>query len=83
MKTTTGHLEDAPAIKGSAYPAPHHLPCVDRERSPLGDGVGITKFGVNRMVLQPGCWSSQRHWHSHEDEFVLVLEGEVSLLTAD
>ena len=32
------------------------------------------------MRLPPGNWSSQRHWHSHEDEFVYVLEGELTLV---
>ena len=41
---------------------------------------GLSDFGVNLMRLPPGSWSSQRHWHSHEDEFVYVLEGEVTLV---
>lgn len=32
------------------------------------------------MTLPPGGWSSQRHWHTHEDEFVYVLEGELVLV---
>jgi uncharacterized cupin superfamily protein len=32
------------------------------------------------MTLPPGGWSSQRHWHSHEDEFVYLLEGELVLV---
>ena len=35
------------------------------------------------MTLPPGSWSSQRHWHSHEDEFVYVLEGELKLVEDD
>jgi uncharacterized cupin superfamily protein len=35
------------------------------------------------MHLPPGNWSSQRHWHSHEDEFVYVLEGELTLIGDD
>jgi uncharacterized cupin superfamily protein len=50
-------------------------------RQALGDAAGLTQFGVNLLTLPPGAWSSQRHWHSHEDEFVLVLEGEVVLVT--
>jgi uncharacterized cupin superfamily protein len=41
----------------------------------------LTQFGVNLLQLPPGAWSSQRHWHTHEDEFVYVLEGEVVLVT--
>jgi uncharacterized cupin superfamily protein len=66
---------------GSGYPAPFDEPCRGRLRQRLGDAAGLTDFGVNRLTLPPGCWSSQRHWHSAEDEFVLVLEGEVVLVT--
>ena len=66
---------------GSSYPAPFDQPCAARERRPLGDAVGLTQFGVNLLTLPPGAWSSQRHWHEGEDEFVYVLEGEVTLIT--
>jgi uncharacterized cupin superfamily protein len=46
----------------------------------LGDAGGLKDFGINLMHLPPGNWSSQRHWHSHEDEFVYVLEGELALV---
>ncbi len=45
--------------------------------------MGLSQFGVNRVELPPGVWSTVRHWHSHEDEFVLVLDGEVTLVTDD
>ena len=48
-----------------------------------GAAAGLTQFGVNLLRLPPGAWSSQRHWHSAEDEFVYVLEGEVVLVTDD
>jgi uncharacterized cupin superfamily protein len=72
-----------PERKGSGYPAPFDLPCADRVRKRLGDAGGLIDFGVNLMRLPPGNWSSQRHWHSHEDEFVYVLEGEVTLVEDD
>jgi uncharacterized cupin superfamily protein len=50
-------------------------------RQRLGDAGGLTQFGVNLLHLTPGAWSSQRHWHSGEDEFVYVLSGEVTLVT--
>ena len=50
-------------------------------RRALGDAAGLTQFGVNLLHLPPGAWSSQRHWHTHEDEFVWVVEGEVVLVT--
>ena len=41
----------------------------------------LSDFGVNLLQLPPGTWSSQRHWHTAEDEFVYVLAGEVMLVT--
>ncbi len=40
---------------------------------------GVTQFGAYIDTLQPGAWSSKRHWHEAEDEFVYVLEGTVTL----
>ena len=74
-------LGAAPTRVGSIYPAPFDVPCRERSRTRLGDAAGLTQFGVNILRLQPGSWSSQRHWHSHEDEFLYVLEGEVVLVT--
>lgn len=64
---------------GTLYPPPFDAPCLSRERTRLGDAAGLTQFGVNLLRLPPGAWSSQRHWHSHEDEFIYVLFGEVTL----
>jgi len=78
---------DAPAISAAAdrMPAmvesPFDEPCRKRERRRLGDAAGLTQFGVNLLRLPPGAWSSQRHWHTKEDEFVFVLSGEVVLVT--
>jgi uncharacterized cupin superfamily protein len=74
-------LNAVPVHTGSRYPAPFHTPCVARARQRLGDAAGLTDFGVNLLRLPAGAWSSQRHWHSAEDEFVYVLEGEVVLVT--
>ena len=70
----------APTRKGSGYPPPFDAPCAERLRRRLGAAGGLTDFGVNLMRLPPGNWSSQRHWHSHEDEFVYVLEGRLTLI---
>jgi uncharacterized cupin superfamily protein len=70
-------------LLGSLYPPPFDEPCKARERRRLGDAAGLTQFGVNLLRLAPGSWSSQRHWHSHEDEFVYVLEGRVTLVSDD
>jgi uncharacterized cupin superfamily protein len=71
----------APSVKGSRYPTPYDEPCLGRFRRCLGDAAGLTQFGVNLNRLPPGAWSSQRHWHTAEDEFVFVVEGEVVLVT--
>jgi uncharacterized cupin superfamily protein len=73
-------LAAVPERKGSGYPAAFAGPCAGRIRQRLGNAGGLTDFGVNLMRLPPGGWSSQRHWHSHEDEFVFILEGEVVLV---
>jgi uncharacterized cupin superfamily protein len=69
-----------PERTGSGYPHPLDAPCAERVRRRLGQAGGLTQFGVNLMRLPPGGWSSQRHWHSHEDEFVFLLEGELILV---
>ncbi len=71
----------APENTGTRYPAPFDLPCRNRSWRRLGEAAGLTQFGVNLLRLPAGSWSSQRHWHSHEDEFVYVLQGEVVLVT--
>lgn len=65
---------------GAGYPAPFDKPCLERVRKQLGDAGGLSDFGVNMLTLKPGVWSSQRHWHSKEDEFVMILSGEVVLV---
>ena len=71
----------APAAAGSRYPTPFDEPCRKRVSQRLAEASGLTQFGVNLVRLAPGAWSSQRHWHSHEDEFVYVLGGELVLVT--
>jgi uncharacterized cupin superfamily protein len=73
-------IDAAPTRFGTAYPAPFDAPCQGRQRWKLGDAAGLTQFGVNLMRLPPGQWTSQRHWHTAEDEFTWVLEGEVVLV---
>jgi uncharacterized cupin superfamily protein len=66
---------------GSIYPPPFGDSLAGREKRALGDALDLTQFGVNLVTLPPGCWSSQRHWHANEDEFVYILEGEATLIT--
>jgi uncharacterized cupin superfamily protein len=73
-------IDSVPRHTGCGYPPPFNQPCLERVRQRLGDAGGLSDFGVNLLELRPGAWSSQRHWHSAEDEFVWVLEGEVMLV---
>lgn len=65
----------------SGYPEPFRSRVLPREKRALGDALGLTKIGVNLTTLPPGKESAMRHFHTHEDELVFVLEGEVVLCT--
>jgi uncharacterized cupin superfamily protein len=69
------------ALVRSGYPEPYRSRVLPREKRPLGEALGLTRVGINLTTLPAGKESSMRHWHSHEDEFVYVLEGEVVLRT--
>lgn len=70
-----------PTIARTGYPAPYAGAVDGRSWKDLATAAGLTQFGVNLFTLAPGAWSSQRHWHSHEDELVFVLEGTPVLIT--
>lgn len=65
----------------STYPEPFRSRVLPRHKRALGDALGLTRIGVNLTTLAPGKESSMRHWHSHEEELVYVLQGEVVLVT--
>ena len=67
---------------GSGYPEPFRSRVLPRQKRALGDALGLRKIGVNLTMLPPGKESSMRHWHSHEDELVFILEGELVLRTS-
>ena len=69
------------AVSRSGYPEPYRSRVMPRSKRKLGDALGLTRIGINQTTLPPGKESSMRHWHTHEDEFVYVLEGEVVLRT--
>ena len=69
-----------PERSGQAIRRPSTRPAPNACGSGWAMPAGSRDFGVNLMRLPPGNWSSQRHWHSHEDEFVYVLEGELTLI---
>jgi uncharacterized cupin superfamily protein len=72
-----------PLSSGTNYPDPFREVCLGPTWRKLGDAAGISDFGVNLVRLPPGKWSSQRHWHTIEEEFVWMLEGEVTLVEND
>jgi uncharacterized cupin superfamily protein len=63
------------------YPEPYRTRVLPRAKRKLGDALGLTRIGINHTTLAPGKESSMRHWHTHEDEFIYVLEGELVLCT--
>ena len=70
------------AVKaGTDYPAPFKEGVEARQNRRLGDALGLSQFGVNLVRLGPGVLSAQRHFHTHEDEFIMVVEGELTLIT--
>ena len=71
---------DMPARNTTIYPAEYAGVLQGREKRTLGDLFGLGQFGVNLTALAPGSWSSQRHWHEMEDEFIYVLDGEITLV---
>ena len=66
---------------GTNYPEGYREVVEGREKRKIGEAAGLTRFGVNLVTLRPGGASAHRHYHSHEDEFVYVLEGEATLVT--
>ena len=65
---------------GSIYPEPYASMMQGRSSLRLGDAGGLTQFGANLVRLEPGARSSLRHWHENEDEFVMVTDGECTLI---
>lgn len=69
-----------PRKTGSIYPEPYASMMQGRSSLRLGEAGGLTQFGANLVILEPGALSSLRHWHLNEDEFVMVTEGECTLV---
>jgi uncharacterized cupin superfamily protein len=70
-----------PAVTGSGYPEQFKSRVAARRKQRLGDAFGLKSFGVNLTTIPPGAASALRHWHSHEDEFIYVVSGELTLVT--
>lgn len=77
------NLDELPVRIGTGYPAPFDEPCLERRGVDLSTPGGLTQFGARLVTLPPGSWSSQRHWHSHEDELVYIISGHPTLVDND
>ncbi|BAY44010.1 hypothetical protein SAMD00079811_16040 [Scytonema sp. HK-05] len=73
--------EKVPTERRTNYPDEFKPIVAGRVRQRLGNFAGLKNFGVNLVKLEPGSSSALRHWHSHEDEFIYILEGELTLIT--
>ena len=72
-------LANVEVIHRLVYPEPFYRETEGYEGQRVGNAAGLTQFGVNRAVLPPGGRTALRHWHEAEDEFVIVVSGEVVL----
>ena len=73
-------LDSIPQTNATGYPAPFDLSVQGRWYRRMAPPSGLTHFGASHVVLQPGAWSSQRHWHADEDEMVVMIAGEAVLV---
>ena len=73
-------LESIEQNNATGYPPPFDQEVEGRWKRRLGPSSGLTDFGVSQVTLKPGAWSSQRHWHDGEDEFLVMLTGEAVLV---
>jgi uncharacterized cupin superfamily protein len=73
-------LSAVPSIASTGYPPPFNKDVEGRLAQRLTKVSGLEDFGVNIVTLLPGAWSSQRHWHEDEDEFLIMLQGEATLV---
>jgi len=76
-------LDAIPQSNRTGYPAPYDADVHGRWYRRLAPVAGLTAMGASHVVLKPGAWSSQRHWHAEEDELVVVLSGEAVLVEDD
>jgi uncharacterized cupin superfamily protein len=76
-------LEGIEQVNRTGYPPPFDKDVAGRWYRRLAPATGLTDFGASHVVLKPGAWSSQRHWHDGEDEFLVMLSGEAVLVEDD
>ena len=76
-------LEGIEQVNRTGYPPPFDKDVAGRWYRRLAPATGLTDFGASHVVLKPGAWSSQRHWHDGEDEFLVMLSGEAVMVEDD
>lgn len=76
-------MEKIEQTNRTGYPAPYRDQVEGRWQKRIGPHAGFTHLGATQVVLKPGAWSSQRHWHEDEDEFLIMLSGEAVLIEDD
>ncbi len=76
-------LETIPQTNSTGYPQPFDAEVQGRWYRRLSPASGLTQFGASHVVLKPGAWSSQRHWHDSEDELLVMISGEAVLVEDD
>jgi uncharacterized cupin superfamily protein len=64
----------------TGYPEPYDRAVRGRWYKRLAPAARLTDFGASDVTLEPGAWSSQRHWHDGEDEFLVMISGEALLV---
>ena len=74
------NLDAIPQSSRTGYPAPYDAAVAGRHYRRLGPVAGLSALGASHVVLEPGAWSSQRHWHEAEDELLVMLSGEAVLV---
>lgn len=73
------NLDSLPQSNRTGYPAPFDQAVQGRWYRRLAEPAGLTRMGASHVVLKPGAWSSQRHWHAEEDELLVMISGEAVL----
>lgn len=73
-------LEAIEQTNRTGYPPPFDRDVKGRWYRRIGPVSGLAGFAVSHVTLKPGAWSSQRHWHEGEDEFLVMIEGEAVLV---
>lgn len=74
------NLDSLPRVSKCGYPEPFDRAVAGRSWLDIAEEAGLSQFGANLCTLEPGAWSSQRHWHSAEDEMVVMLSGTLVLV---